>query len=815
MKKIFFIFFMIFTVIFDTQHAISLPSEVPWQAKAASLVNDLDWEFEKMPGALKDISVGNKNLIWGIQRDGTVVSWDIINEKWTPIPNDLKLEKVCVAIDGTVWGITPANVTPKKRIRRWISKTKKWQVVDGGIQQISVGNKQNKNVWAINLQGKVFNNPRYRRRRWTWSKVPGKLKQLSVGIDGYVWGINTSNIIYQWNKGKKAWDLVDNYTWNKATKTWELNKDFRLNQLSVKGRWNLWGVDPTGTVYSMTSMKKQWYHIANNFRQVSIDPLSNAWGIGMDGNTYKITKNNFGRTLFKLRKKDFSSKLNFYKKNINTILKNSHNKNLFMPYLNELIENRKKEQLTQLTMVIQSLINHLDYLIGSFGYSLTKGKMRTDYTTIAKNELSALNDELVKKKDIASKPISLAEAFKTVKDQFEPSAKNPTETPWINDEWQKTLWLNKVEYLVQIITVELPPGLDELFDNLKINLDVNIAWREKFTEKQRSNLTKLVEEGLTKIKEEKQKMGSKVIEPVQTITPEISKPPIVIAPTPLIKPPVKEKPIVITPETIQLEKGIPTPDQLTTLLDQAKTTFDDETLHKSPEEKTKWLNGFEVLGLTKKMMSQQQLTNFDTLTKTVEKAITTPWRKKKWIDPFNEQQQESLTKLIEQSKKTLTYDELFEYLDTTMKTIDPTILLNSFEQLYNHPDAKDREDQHTWIIEEIQAQAEIKFTDKEKQRLNEILKKKPPTPAVKEEDVEKKDVEEKVAKVAEEKADEEKVEEKVDGEGVEEKVVEGEAEKKVEEAKPAPKPKAVRAAPRRGGGRRDTTTSTVRGGIRR
>jgi len=62
--------------------------------------------------------------------------------------------------------------------------------VGGSLKQVSVGS--DGSVWGVNSLDKIY--------RWTgsdWTLVGGSLKQVSVGPDGSVWGVNSSNEIYR------------------------------------------------------------------------------------------------------------------------------------------------------------------------------------------------------------------------------------------------------------------------------------------------------------------------------------------------------------------------------------------------------------------------------------------------------------------------------------------------------------------------------------------------------------------------------------------------------------------------------------------
>ena len=73
-----------------------------------------------------------------------------------------------------------------------------WHKVNGGLKQISVGSA--KHIWGVNAANEVF---RYTGEN-EFEKIDGGLKQVSVGIDGTVLGVDPKDEIYRW-LGQELW----------------------------------------------------------------------------------------------------------------------------------------------------------------------------------------------------------------------------------------------------------------------------------------------------------------------------------------------------------------------------------------------------------------------------------------------------------------------------------------------------------------------------------------------------------------------------------------------------------------------------------
>ena len=69
--------------------------------------------------------------------------------------------------------------------------------------------------------------------RSIWEKIDGKLKYISVGKDGWIWGCNSSNEIFRREGKEGKWELVPG----------------SLKQLEVRHNGEVWGISFNDDIY--------------------------------------------------------------------------------------------------------------------------------------------------------------------------------------------------------------------------------------------------------------------------------------------------------------------------------------------------------------------------------------------------------------------------------------------------------------------------------------------------------------------------------------------------------------------------------------
>lgn len=222
-----------------------------------ALYTDGDWYLK--PGALKQVSVGDQNNIWGINSDDQIYRWN--GSDWTNITPGGRLNQISAASDGTVWGTNTAG-----QIYRWDGID--WINVTPGarLRQVSVGSATI--IWGTNLEGQIY---RWNGSDWTNVTPGARLEQVSVASDGTVYGVNSTNQIYRWNGND--WAAVPG----------------ALFQISVGSANTIWGVNSQDQIFKWSGSDWQNITYTGRLRNVSVGSDGTVWGVNSSYLIYKGT----------------------------------------------------------------------------------------------------------------------------------------------------------------------------------------------------------------------------------------------------------------------------------------------------------------------------------------------------------------------------------------------------------------------------------------------------------------------------------------------------------------------------------------------
>ena len=108
----------------------------------------------------------------------------------------------------------------------------------------------------------------------TWEQISGKLKQISVGDGGEVWGVNSANDIYRYN-GNQTWTQIAG----------------KLKHVSVGQNGVVWGIGPSDTIHRYNG-NNTWTTISGSLKQVDVGPLGEVWGVNSSNNIFRYNGNN-------------------------------------------------------------------------------------------------------------------------------------------------------------------------------------------------------------------------------------------------------------------------------------------------------------------------------------------------------------------------------------------------------------------------------------------------------------------------------------------------------------------------------------------
>lgn len=140
-----------------------------------------------------------------------------------------------------------------------------WTELPGKLKQVSVG--RDGEVWGVSELNKVYRLEGIRGRNW--KRMPGALKQISVGNKRKIWGISPFNTVYMWHADQKKW----------------IRKPGTLKQVSVGYDGTVWGVAPLNKVYRWEDGK--WKRMPGALKQISVGKKGVIWGLSWNSLVYK------------------------------------------------------------------------------------------------------------------------------------------------------------------------------------------------------------------------------------------------------------------------------------------------------------------------------------------------------------------------------------------------------------------------------------------------------------------------------------------------------------------------------------------------
>jgi len=156
--------------------------------------------WSQVAGKLRTVSAGSKNNIWGVNSTGNIFKYTGANT-WQQISGGLS--QISAAADGTVVGVNNTG-----QVFRYAGSNS-WTQIPGNLSYISAGNANA--IWGLGTNNAYPGSNSKVIYQWTgstWQLIDGGLSQISVAADGSVMGVNDSNQLYNWNTSTSKWDQV-------------------------------------------------------------------------------------------------------------------------------------------------------------------------------------------------------------------------------------------------------------------------------------------------------------------------------------------------------------------------------------------------------------------------------------------------------------------------------------------------------------------------------------------------------------------------------------------------------------------------------
>jgi virginiamycin B lyase len=148
-----------------------------------------------------------------------------------------------------------------------------FEQVSGSLSQISVG--ADGAVWGLDSSQNIF----------TWDsstsqfvQIPGALAQIAVGNANAVWGLNGGGYIYRWDASTQSWTSIPG----------------QLTQIAVGADGDVWGLNSTYQVYHYDQPAQAWDYIDTSYLFFQAIPPNRQLFVGNVGSVYMLVSLSLG-----------------------------------------------------------------------------------------------------------------------------------------------------------------------------------------------------------------------------------------------------------------------------------------------------------------------------------------------------------------------------------------------------------------------------------------------------------------------------------------------------------------------------------------
>lgn len=218
--------------------------------------------WKDVPGTFKQVSVGTRDQVWGVNSDGILCNFQ--NGTWEPTAGaQITGAVTCVSVagDGTVWAVNSDGNAYRRQENTWtpVPGDKPGETLSQ-ISAVSAGE-----VWGVSSDGDIY--------QWKagsgWSSVPGELSWVSAAEGGTVWGVSPDGKILRRDRDK------DN------KETWTTIPGGKLSQISVGSASKVYGVNAEGAIFRWTG--RDWGKVDGTVGSLAVASDGTLWGVKPDG----------------------------------------------------------------------------------------------------------------------------------------------------------------------------------------------------------------------------------------------------------------------------------------------------------------------------------------------------------------------------------------------------------------------------------------------------------------------------------------------------------------------------------------------------
>lgn len=204
-----------------------------------------------------DIAASNDGTVWAVTGDHKVHDYQGGPEPfWADMPGQMAQVSMQRAPLG--WALDPAGHLYNFQ---WFDNT--WNHVSDG-PFISLASNSENEVWVVDQHGKVATYG----TEGDSQQVPGRLVSIAAGAS--TWGIDHQDDIYRLSDDRKTWTRVPG----------------KLRQISVGDDGVVMGVTASGDLYYLDG--NSWLRLGSGYRKISCGNDGNVWAINAAGNAWCI-----------------------------------------------------------------------------------------------------------------------------------------------------------------------------------------------------------------------------------------------------------------------------------------------------------------------------------------------------------------------------------------------------------------------------------------------------------------------------------------------------------------------------------------------
>ncbi len=154
-----------------------------------------------------------------------------------------------------------------------------WEEVDGKegkrLKHVSVGS--DGEVWGVDLENNI-----YRRKDNSWQPVSGRFNQVTVGGADNIWGVSSNNELFRYqgnnSQGNNPWEHIARL----------------IKYVSAGSDGEVWALTPSDTIFRYKKDSNKWIKVYGNLKQISAADINNIWGVNRENKVYRYQNNKWG-----------------------------------------------------------------------------------------------------------------------------------------------------------------------------------------------------------------------------------------------------------------------------------------------------------------------------------------------------------------------------------------------------------------------------------------------------------------------------------------------------------------------------------------